>query len=305
MLTYPLTPSQLVNATAQELISFVQNPTLLARRFGEILTAQQFIGLFLLTGRYVVQGGAIAIPSNEQIRTVRGAEVVNPGADYKLTPLSAEQLEVYTAFKEGLGTEVTDEAVGRLIRQPIDDALTLLATEMVFGANELALGVIRSSVTQTVAASAPWSGTDAGKTILRDALRTQARVRRMKLGFAVDTVVLNGEQYAEVVPDLLDVLPDSDDTARSGAFPTIAGLTWISSDDDEFSDPMFLDRRRLGGIARENIPSPEYRPVGGDTGVEVATFREKSDKTRIQVRNAHVPIVTQPRAGFVVTGTKV
>lgn len=301
MKTYPFTPSQLSQASATDLLAFIKSPTLVARRLGEILTAQQFIGLFLLQGRYDMQGGAIAVPSNEKIRTDRGAETVAPGAEYKLTPLSAEQYEVYTASKEGIATEVTDEEIGRSLRQPIEDALTFLQTELVFSANELALGVIQSSITQTVTAGGLWTN---GKQILKDALRVQAAARRLKLGYALDTVVLNSEQYATTIPELLDVLPDSDNTALTGDFPTIAGLTWVSSDDDEFSDPTFVDRRRLGGIAREKIPSPEYRQVGGDTGVEVATIREpKADKTRIQARNPHVPVVTNPRAGFVLTGT--
>lgn len=301
MKTYPYTPSQLSNATALELLTFLKSPTLVARRLGEILQAQQFLGNFLLSGRYTVQGGAIAVPTNEKIRTDRSAETVAPGAEYKLTPLSAEQYELYTASKDGIATEVTDEEVGRSLRQPIDDAFLLLQTELVFGANETALGVIDSSVTQTVAAGAAWSN---GKQVLKDALRVQAAARRLKLGYSIDTVVLNGEQYAEIIPELLDVLPDNDDTARTGGFPTISGLTWISSDDDQFSDPLFLDRRRLGGIGRESIPSPEYRPVGNDTGVEIASIREgRADKTRLQARNPHVPIVTNPLAGFHVTGT--
>lgn len=301
MKTYPFTPSQLSNATAIELLAFIKSPALVARRLGEILTAQQFLGLYLLTGRFTLQGGAIAVPSNEKIRTDRKSETVNPGAEYKLTPLSAEQYEVYTASKEGIATEIVDEEIGRSLRQPIDDAFTLLQTELVFGSNELALGVIQSSVTQTLAAGAVWTN---GKQILKDALRAQAAARRLKLGFALDTVVLNGEQYATVIPELLDVLPDNDNTALTGDFPTIAGLTWVSSDDDGFSNPMIVDRRRLGGIGRENIPSPEYHQVGNDTGVEIATIREpKADKTRLQARNPHVPIVTNPLAGFVVTGT--
>lgn len=301
MKTYPFTPSQLAAATAVDLLAFIKSPTLVARRLSEILSAQQFLGLYLLSGRYTVQGGAIAVPANEKIRTDRTASTVAPGAEYKLTPISAETWEVYTSQKEGIATEITDEEIGRSLRQPIDDALTFLQTELVFDSNDLALGVIQSSVTQTLAAGATWSN---GKQILKDALRVQAAARRLKLGYAIDTVVLNGEQYAEVIPELLDVLPDNDDTARTGDFPTIAGLTWVSSDDDGFSDPMFLDRRRLGGIGRENIPSPEYRPVGGDTGVEIASIREpKADKTRLQARNPHVPVVTNPLAGLFLTGT--
>ncbi|SEE26334.1 hypothetical protein SAMN04489740_0995 [Arthrobacter alpinus] len=300
MKIYPYTPSQLAAASATDLLAFVKSPTLLARRLGEILTAQQFIGNSLLQGRYTLQGGAIAVPSNEKIRTDRRAETVAPGAEYKLTPLSAEQYEVYTGSKEGIATEVTDEEVGRSLRQPIDDAMLLLQTELVFNANELALGVITSSVTQTLAGAA-WTN---GKQILKDALRAEATIRRLKLGYSVDTVVLNSLQYAEVLPELTDLLPSSDTSAITGNWPKINGLTWIASDDDEISDPLFVDSRRLGGIARENIPSPEYRPVGGDTGVEIASIREpRADKSRLQARNPHVPVVTNPLAGIFLTGT--
>lgn len=302
MHTYPFTPSQLSAATATDLIAFLKSPTMVARRMGEILAAQQFIGLFLLQGRYTLQGGAIAVPVNEKIRTERGSETVAPGSEYKLTPLSSEQYELYTAAKEGIATEVTDEEVGRSLKQPIDDAFTLLQTELVFGSNELALGVIQSAVTQTVAAGGAWTN---GKQVLKDALRVQAAARRLKLGYSIDTVVLPGEQYAEVMPELLDVLPKEDRMALTGEFPTIAGLTWVSADDEDFADPLFADRRRLGGIGRESIPSPEYREVGGDTGVQIASIREgKADKTRLQARNPHVPVVTNPLAGFRVTGTE-
>lgn len=63
MQTYPLTPSQLANVSAAELIAFLKNPTLVARRFAEILQAQQFLGLFLLQKRFTITGGAIGVPS--------------------------------------------------------------------------------------------------------------------------------------------------------------------------------------------------------------------------------------------------
>lgn len=302
MQTYPLTPSQLANVSAEQLIAFLKSPTLVARRFAEILQAQQFLGLFLLQGRYTITGGAIAVPINEVIRAVRGAEIVNPGAEYKLTPMSQEEYEFYSAVKEGLATEVTDEQVGRLLRQPVDEAFAFLQTELVFSANDAAMGVIASSITNTVAAGAVWT---TGKQIYKDALRVKAAVRRQKLGYDIDTVVLPSEQYAEVIPELLDILPRDSTQALTDSFPTVGGITWISDDGDDLPDPLFLDRRRLGGIAREQIPTPEMHAIGGDTGVEIAAIREpKAEKTRLQARNVHVPIVTNPLAGFYVTGTE-
>ena len=300
MLTYPLTPSQYTAATAEQLIAGVQSPAVMARRLGEILSAQQFIGMFLLSGRYTVQGGAIAVPINETFRTDRSADTVNAGAEYKLTALSAPQLEIYLTQKEGIATEITDELINRALRQPIDDALLMLRTELVFDANELALGVAQSAVTQSIAAAATWT---TGKAVLRDALRAKASVRKLKLGYSIDTAVLPADLYAEVMPELLDILPDSDRTALTGDFPTIGGITWVTDDGDDIAEPMFLDRERFGGIATESIPSPEYRKVG-DTNVEIASIREpKADKTRLQARNVHVPVVTNPLAAVKVTGT--
>lgn len=302
MKTYPYTPSQIKAATAAEWLAFLKSPALVARRLSEILDAQQFIGNFLFSGRYTLQGGAIAVPKNEKIRTERSAEHVNAGSEYKLTPLSAEQYEIYTGLKEGIATEVTDEEVTRSLRQPVEEAMVFLQTELVFDASEVALGVAESAVTATMAASAAWS---TGKLVLKDALRVQQKVRALKLGYSIDTAVLPGEFYAEVIPELLDVLSESDRSrvALSGEFPTIGGITWVSDDAGELSNPLFLDRRRFGGIAREDIVSPEYRDVGNDTGVQVASIREpKADKTRLQARNPHVPVVANPLAAVFVTG---
>ncbi|GAA3009107.1 hypothetical protein [Microbacterium aurantiacum] len=302
MQTYPLTPSQFANVSAADLVAFLKSPTLVARRLAEILSAQQFLGLFLLQKRFTITGGAIGVPKNEVIRAVRGAEIVAPGAEYKLTPMSAEEYEFYQAMKEGLATEITDEQITRLLQAPVDDAFTFLQTELVFSANDAALGAVMSSVTNTLAAGGAWT---TGKQIYKDALRIKARVRKQKLGYDVNTVVLPGEQYAEVIPELLDILPKDSGQALTDGFPNIGGILWVSDDGDDLPDPLFLDRRRFGGIAREQIASPEYRAIGGDTGVEIASIREpKADKTRLQARNVHVPIVTDPLAAFYLTGTE-
>lgn len=305
MQLYPNTPSQFANASPADIIAFLKTPALVARRFGEILSAQQFLGIFLLQKRFTIVGGAIGVPKNEVIRAVRGAEIVTPGSEYKLTPMSAEEYEFYQAMKEGLATEVTDEQIGRLLRAPVDDAFTFLQTELVFSANDMSLGAVTTSVTNTLAAGATWTGEGIGKKVYKDALRIKARVRAQKLGYDIDTAVLPGELFAEVIPELLDILPRESGQALSDEFPTVGGITWISDDGDDVPDPLFLDRSRFGGIAREQIPTPEMVHIGGDTGVEIASIRKaEAEKTRLQARNVHVPIVTDPLAAFYLTGTE-
>ena len=301
MAIYPLTQSQLSAATAADALAFLKSPALVARRFAEILSAQEFIGLSLLTGNYTIEGGAIGIPKNEQIRTERRAETVAPGAEYKLTPLSRAQYDLYMAAKRGIATEVTDEEVGRLQGQPIEDALLYLKTEMLFDANALAIAVINSKVTATIAAGGAWTS---AKQIVKDVLRAKSAVRKLHLGFNLDTVVLTGDQYAEVMPEVLDLLPANDDSVVTGDFPNALGITWLSSDDGDFANPIMVDRRRLGGIAVETIPSPEYVKVDSVRGVEIASIRQPTaDKTRVQARFPHVPVVANPLAGISITGT--
>lgn len=300
MPTYPFTPSQVSNASAADVLAFLKSPTLVARRLAEIVQAQNFLSLFLLSGRYEIQGGAIAVPANEKIRTDRPAETVAPGSEYKLTPLNAPELEIYTSQKEGIATEITDEEVGRRIMAPVDEAMLMFQSELTASADEVAMGVILSGVTQTVAGSA-WT---TGKAILKDATLVKLTAQALKLGYTIDTVVVEPTQYAEILPEILDIVGDDDNTATNGGFPTLGGMTWVPDTTGQVTNPLFVDRRRLGGVARERIPSPEYRPIGGDTGVEIAPIREpKADKTRLQARNPHVPVLTNPLAGFTVTGT--
>ena len=305
MPTYPLTTSQLAAATTTQALAFLKSPTLLARRMSEILAAQEFIGYSLLTGRYTVEGGAIAVPKNEVIRSDRPAETVAPGAEYKLTPMSAEEYDLYQASKDGLATEVADELIGRQKNQPIEEALQILKVELLVKANAAAIAAIASKVTATIAAGAAWTS---GKQIVKDILRAKGQVRALKLGYDLNTVVLTEAQYAAVMPEVFDMLPDNDPSVISGSFPNVLGLTWLATADANFSNPLLVDRNRLGGIARENIPSPEYAQVpavnGVSTGVEVASIRQpNADKTRVQARNAHVPVVVNPAAGVSVTGT--
>ena len=301
---YPLTTSQLNNVSAAEALAFLKSPTMVAKRFSEILNAQEFIGLSLLTGRYGMEGGVIAVPKNEVIRTDRAAETVAPGAEYKLTPLSREQYDLYMAAKRGIATEVTDEEVGRSKMQPVEDAFQLLKNELTFDANALALAAITSKVTNTIAASAAWT---TGKIIIKDVLRAKAQVRALKLGFNIDTVVLPEDDYAAVIPELLEFL-ERGAIAGSG-FPNMLDIDWLATADANFTNPLMVDRKRLGGIGREDIPSPEYRKVpdarGINVGIEVASVRNVAlgDKTRLQARFPHVPLVVNPQAGVFITGT--
>lgn len=198
MPVYPLTSSQQTKATKDQLISFLKSPAQVSRRLGEILAAQEFLSFFLLTMQGLeIKGGAIAIPRGEPLRTDRPARDVAPGAEYPLTTMSREQYEVYTALKKGLSTEVTDEEIGRSARQPIDDAMTFLKTEHIFTQDDVAMAMVKSSVTAELTATSNWT---TGKILWKDAERARMKLRQMRLGFEVNTAVLPSDLYTEVLP---------------------------------------------------------------------------------------------------------
>lgn len=306
MLTYPVQPSTVTgNVTVAQVLAFLKSPASLARRFEDILSAQNFISHLLLKERYTVQGGAIAYAPDEVIKASEGPETVAPGGEYPLVAISEDQAKIIAAMKKGFGSLVTDEAVGRLLLQPVDRAIAILANTIVDNFDSITLGAIMSAVTNTVTGGA-WSGASAAAQVITDVEKAKASLIAQRKGYTADTIVLTPTQYAAIAAPILSLLPrESSNPILTGSWPNLLGLTWVTNENLPSGwTPTVLDSKNLGGIAHEVIPSPEYVSVGSDgSNVEVARYREKTDSTRIQVRKADVPVIRNPAAGVEITGT--
>lgn len=302
MLTYPVQPSTLTGtATVAQVLAFLKSPTLLSRRFAEILSAQNFIAHTLLKERYTMQGGALAYYSDEAIKAAEGPETIAPGGEYPLVALNEDQVRIATAMKKGFGTEVTDEAVGRLLLQPVERAIAILANTIVDNFDSVTLSAIASAITNSVTGTA-WTTATA---IVTDVEKAKASLLNQKKGYKADTIVLTPSQYAGIAAPLLSLLPrEASNPVLSGSWPSILGLTWLTNENLPAGwVPTVIDSNNLGGIAHEDVPSPEYVTVGGGSGAEVARFRKDNDSTRIQVRKTDVPVVRNAAAGVEITGT--
>lgn len=300
MYTYP---DAFADATTAEALAFLKSPTLLARRFAEIVAARGFISHKVLSGRWNMQGGALLIWGDERIEADEAAEDIAPGAEYPLLALSPDQLRIVESLKQGFGNFVADEAVGRQQMDPIERGLDLLANRLIGDFEALSLSLVGSSITETVSGGA-W--TDGGQ-IIGDVAKAKATVKGQRLGYTADAVLLTDMQWAEISEPLLDVLPrESRNPAESGNFPNFMGLTWLTSSDlPDNWEPIVFDSKNLGGIGHESIPSPEYvsRKIGDGTSVEIARYREKRDGTTVQVRKTDVPVVRNALAGVAISGT--
>lgn len=306
MYTYSGTPAALdVSLTALQVHHLMKSPNLLARRFKKLVD-EKFIADWLLTGRYPAIGGAIAYPAGElDIYPKDVPEAINPGGQYPLTQMDSGQLAIAKTTKRGIGTHVFDEEISRMLLNPVNDAFTFLGNAIVKQVDSIALAVIASRVTATYASGA-WTGASAVRNIVTAVQQTKAQMHALKLGLDPDTIVLTEAQYQTAMAEFLlaGMLPrEANNPLLSGGdWPTVLGLTWTTSPNVPFSDPFMIDRQQLGGMADEDIPTPEFHKVAGN--VELASDRlQGRDGYEVRSRRACVPIVTRPAAGIRLTGT--
>lgn len=302
MFTYPAPPAQVSSdLTAVQIHHLMQTPSLLRKRLADLLQ-HKFIADFLLAGRFVAQGGAILYETGEEIFPADSPEAIAPGAEYPLTVLTSGELAAAKTTKWGQDTEVTDEAISRLLLDPVNRALLKLANGIIRHIDSIALGVIASKVTQTYKATA-WTEANA---IIEGILTAKATAEETHEGEAYDynTVVLKPTQFSKVASKLItsQLVPrESQNAVLSGVIPDYMGLTWTTSKHVPFTDPFLVDRDQLGGMADEKIASPGYT---AQDGVEVKSIRkDETDKYRLRARRVTVPVVLEPRAGIRITGT--
>lgn len=300
--TYPPIPAATTQGgSALEIHQFLKSPTLLARRL-RTLALNRYIADFLLTGRFVAQGGAVLYPSGEPLFANDDPEMVGVGAEYPLTTLSEGTFALTRTAKWGRDVEIFDEAISRMTVNPLDIALTRLANSSVRFVDATALGVIASRVSNTFAASAAWT---TGAAIIKDVLQAKAVNDELNQGYDLDTVVLKPTQYANVMSTLMTggflQRETTSGPLYTGLFPDYLGLTWVTSTNVPFTDPFLLDRDELGGMADENIQSPGYVSEGG---LEVKSIRQDhNDSYRVRARRVTVPLVLEPNAGVRIIGT--
>lgn len=302
--TYPASPVTLnSDLTATEVHHLMKSPTLLRKRLGDILK-HRFIADYLLAGRFQAVGGAILYETGEEIFPADAPEAIAPGGEYPKTVMTSGELQTARTVKWGRGTDVTDEAITRLLINPVDRALLKLANGMIRHVDGVALGVIGSKITQTYAAPAAWTEASA---IVESVLTVKAKAEEdhVEEDFDYDVVVLKPTQFAKVASALIksDLVPrESQNYALNGVIPDYMGLTWTTSKYVPFTDPTLVDRDQLGGMADEKIVSPGY--VGKD-GLEVKSIRnDGTDSYTLQSRRVTVPVVLEPNAGIRITGTE-
>lgn len=309
--TYPAPPAVVgTDLTTVEIHHLLKTPTLIRKRLADLLK-QKFIADFLLTGRFVAQGGAILYETGEEIFPADSPEAVAAGGNYPRTVLTAGELAAAKVVKWGQDTPVTDEAIARLNIEAVNRALRKLANGNIKQVDSVALAVIASKVTQVISVTTGTNGVNTGAwstddAIIEGVLAVKAKAEELNVGegFDYDTVALKPTQFAKVAGKLLTgglVPREQQNAILTGVIPDYLGLTWTTSTFVPFTDPVLVDRARLGGMADEDLRSPGYAALDG---LETKSIRkDETDEYLLRARRVTVPVVLEPNAAVVVDDT--
>lgn len=300
--TYPPAPP-VVQGDSVLIHRLLNDPPSIARRV-RLLAAQRFIADVLLPARFTAEGGSVTWEGFESLYTDRVPESIRPGREYPLTSFGIGPVQVATVQKWGQDVPVTDEAIKRLKRNPVDRAFEKLVNQMVKTVDSLALSVIASQVTQATPAAAAWT-TATAKQIFLDVAKAKQSVLDLNEGLEPDTVVVSGMAWVAAMAEFADkgYLPrDTTAPVTTGQFPVIDGMRWLTSTNLPFtSSALVLDSNQLGGMADEDLGGPGY--VSAQNGIETKSIRQDNDdEYRLRARRITVPIVIEPRAAFRITG---
>lgn len=298
--TYPA-PAPSITADVVAIHRLLKNPTLIARRLRTLLE-QRYVSDALLKGRFTAQGGAIMYESGESIFSGENPRAVAPGAEYPLVSLSAGPASVAKTTKWGQDTEIYDEAIARLNRNPVDRGLTKLANQNVKYVDSITMSAVSSAVTATANLGAALASATAEQ-ILTAFLTARANIIALNEGYDPDTVVMDDISHAIVMAKFIAAgyLPreDRNNALMTGDFPEFEGLVWLATPNGIANTALIADTDQLGGMADEDLMSPGYSKVDG-VGVEVKTSRleggDDRDGYRLRARRVTVPVILEPAA---------
>jgi hypothetical protein len=287
--------------TPEQTHLLLRNPQLISKRVAS-LSDQRFISDYLLGGRFSAEGGGIFYETGEQIFPADLSESVAPNGEYPKTVMVDGEIVSAKTDKRGLETDVTDERIKRGAQGAVDRALTKIVNGLVRDVDSIGMAVIASKVTD-VYNSGAWTSV---ANVVNALATAKANREDLALGLNLDTIALSGAQWAKVMGLFASagVLPREDgNPIVNGAFPTnLLGYTWVTSPHIVGSDPLLVDREQLGGMADEDLGSPDY-VRNGDFNVETYSKRNDTDSYTIRARRVVVPVVLEPRAGLRITGT--
>lgn len=303
---------------------YLNDPTMVYRALATIAD-QIFVGDKILTGQFFTEDGAIIYEQIESIFAGRAPKAVEPGGEYPLAPVPTGPAQIASVVKWGLDTIITDESISRQNFDVVSRAFIKIVNSMVQQVDSVVMAATVAAITQQQAAGAKWDGSGSNKpNIIRDIMLAEEKVRGLKQGYKLDTVLCDLNTFAIALsdPNLAALWPREDfgrgvsaapvfEGINTGFAANLAGKRWLSTPNLPSTPYVaMIDTTVFGAMVDERLPAPGY--VGaqnsgtddaGRSMIQVKTMREdKNDKWRIRCRRTTTPIVIEPLAAIEITG---
>lgn len=285
---------------------YLKQPQFLARRVREI-GELRYVGDRLLTGRVDAVGGAVGYEQWEGMFADASPEVVAPGSDYTMTTIQDGPAGLARVVKSGKDVPITDEAIARRNMDPVRKAESKLVNSAAAAIDGSVISLVASQVTATQAASAVWTGASAKA--LQDILRAKAKIRGLNQGYEADVLLIEDEVWAYLASDPVIsaalAREDKSNPIYTGRFDVISGLEIVPVPAANLpgasnTAAWLIDSTQLGFIATEDLQGGYQQATDL---IQTKVIRDdKADSWIVRERTNFVPVVTDPGAGFKITG---
>lgn len=304
--TYPPAPATLADPILSA-SRYLKQPTFIAKRVRE-LAELRIIGDRLLRGRVDATGGAVGYEQYEGMFADATPEVVAPGSDYTMTTVQDGPAGLARVIKSGKDVPVTDEAIKRRNMEPIKKAENKLVNTAGLAIDGGIISLVASQVTNTRAVTGGAWTSDTAKG-LRDILRAKASIRSLNLGYEADVLLIDDEVWAYLASDPVIAAAlareDKSNPIYTGRFDVLGGLEIVPTNATNLpggsnTNAWLIDTDQLGFIATEDLGGGYQQAT---ELIQTKVIREeKSDGWIVRQRTNFVPVVTDPGAGFRISG---
>lgn len=290
----------------------LQSPTQISRRL-RTFQDLKFVSDMLLQQRLRSSGGAVSYDVSEAIVNTRAVESVAPGSEYPKDTPSVGTGALAAVEKWGQASELTDEAIKRMVNggDALDRTLRKVINTIITKIDAITVSAVGSAITANGAATGSgsnrWQSTTASN-ILRDIEVAKAAIYDLKMGYNPNTILMSNVKYAYMASDdkinTLRKREATDNPVYGATIETIgdlvvvkAPLTSLPSD-----DVWIIDAESLGGMADETNADPGYSL--SDMGIQIQSERiSKRDMWEVWGRRITVPVIQEPGAGYKITST--
>lgn len=300
-----------INGTNLTASYFLSQPTFVARRL-RTLADLRYVGNNLLRGRAATDGGAVGYEvAGEGIFADAAPEIVAPGAEYSLTTTGAGTPAVAKVAKWGKDSIVTDEDIKRRNMDPVSRGLNKLANSAGLVVDQACGAAIASAVTNNTAAVQKWDGSGTAPKILLDIMKAQASMAGLNLGYQADTLLVDDTTWAYLAADnglsQLMARETLSNPVYTGRFSALAGVDVVhvpaaNMPGGDGTAAWLLDTQSLGFIATEDLGGG-YQSAG-DLVESKVIRQDENDAWRLRARVNFAAAVTDPGAGYKITGVR-